>query len=233
MTSLNDPAAVEQEYEDESRLAVRASAWEHSTGPNPVTLAREAVAEVKPRRVLEVGPGRGETAEWIARETGADVVAVDQSERMVELTRARGVEAQIGDAQELPFDDASFDCALAAWMLYHVPDINRGVAELARILRPGGRLVAVTNSQRHAQELRALVGAPSRSTFTAENGEEILLRHFAAVERRDAVGYVVLEPDDAIAYLNASQTLGSGGAEPVVEAPLRVTRAQAIFVATK
>ena len=65
---------------------------------------------------------------------------------MVELTCSRGVEALVGDVQALPFDDGSFDAAVAAWMLYHVPDVDRPIAELAPVSRPGGRLVAVTNS---------------------------------------------------------------------------------------
>src|SRR5262249_18051999 len=149
---LNDPELVRREYEDESRFAVRAAAWQSSTGPDPRQLAFEAVAEVRPGRVLEVGCGRGELSERIARELGADVVAVDQSERMVELTRARGIEAIVSDVQELPFADAAFDCGLAAWMLYHVPDLDQGLSELTRVLRPGGRLVAVTNTERNLRE---------------------------------------------------------------------------------
>ena len=45
---------------------------------------------------------------------------------MVELARARGVDARVGDVQELPFADGAFDCVVAAWMLYHVPDLDRG-----------------------------------------------------------------------------------------------------------
>ena len=146
MSPLNDPECVRDEYADESRFAVRAGAWGRSTGPNAISMSREAVAEVAPLRVLEVGCGRGETAEWIARETGAEVIALDQSERMVELTRARGIDARLGDVQELPFEDETFDCVVAAWMLYHVADLDRGLAEIARVLRPTGRLVAVTNS---------------------------------------------------------------------------------------
>ena len=167
-----------------------------STGPNAISMSREAVAEVAPLRVLEVGCGRGETAEWIAREPGAEVIALDQSERMVELTRARGIDARLGDVQELPFEDESFDCVVAAWMLYHVPDLDRGLAELARVLRPAGRLVAVTNSQRQMPGALGADRCRARGkTFSAENGEERLRRHFAAVERRDADGYAIFEPD--------------------------------------
>src|SRR4029078_7030536 len=100
------------------------------------------------------------------RDLAATVSFVDVSPRMVELARARGVDAQVGDVQELPFADGSFDVAVAAWMLYHVPHLDRGLSELARVLRPGGILVAVTNSRYHLLELRELVGSgPSTLSF--------------------------------------------------------------------
>jgi SAM-dependent methyltransferase len=233
LSSLNDPGVVRSEYADESRFAVRAGAWARSTGPNAIAMSREAVAEISPHHVLEVGCGRGETADWIARETGAQVVALDQSERMVELASARGVDARVGDVQALPFEAEAFDCVVAAWMLYHVADLDRGLAEIARVLRPRGRLVAVTNSKRHSQELKQLIGATVNSPFSAENGEEILLRHFSEVERRDAEGHAIFEPDEVIAYLQASEGLWSGGPLPEVDGPIRVTKAPVIFVATK
>jgi ubiquinone/menaquinone biosynthesis C-methylase UbiE len=233
MSAMNDPEVVAKEYADDSRFAVRAGAWERATGPDAVALTRAAVAEVEPQRVLEVGCGRGETAEWIARETGAEVIAVDQSEHMVALTRARGIEALVGDVQQLPFADGSFECAVAAWMLYHVPDLELGIAELARVLRPGGRLVAVTNSRRHTQELRDLVNGEFRSSFNAENAEQLLLRSFGHVERRDAEGYVVFEPDEAREYMAASLSLWGGDRAPELDGPIRVTKAPVVFVATK
>src|SRR5439155_23396110 len=116
-------------------------------------------------------------SERIARELGAEVVAVDQSPRMVELTRSRGVEAIVGDVQDLPFPDGAFDCVLAAWMLYHVPDLDRAVRELGRVLNPAGRLVAATNSERTLPELWEPIGHGPRSAgFSAENGDWPLLR---------------------------------------------------------
>ena len=94
----------------------------------------------------------------MAAELGCEVVAIDQSTRMVELARKRGVDARVGDVQELEFGDAAFDAVVAAWMLYHVPDLHLGLAECARVLRPGGALVAVTNAATDFAELWALVG---------------------------------------------------------------------------
>ncbi len=235
MRRLNDPAFVREEYADEARFAVRAAAWEASTGLDPRRLALDAVAEVLPRRVLEVGCGRGELAERIVRDLGVELVAVDQSERMVELALGRGVDAQLGDVQKLPFADGSFDCALAAWMLYHVPDLDLGLAELARVLRPGGRLVAVTNSGFNLPELWGLFGqrAVREHPFSLENGEELLRRRFVRVERRDAAGTVTF-PDRvaAHAYVSSSATRRHLADElPDWEGPLVASRTVAVFVA--
>ena len=78
---------------------------------------------------------------------------------MVELTRARGIEAVVGDVRNLPFAAGSFDSALAAWMLFHVEEVDAALSELARVLRPGGRLVVVTNGERSMYELRDALGA--------------------------------------------------------------------------
>jgi SAM-dependent methyltransferase len=230
---LNDPELVAREYASERGLEGRRAAYRYGVGPDPREMAFEAVAEVQPGRVLEVGPGPGELSERIERELGADVVALDISERMVELTRARGVEAIVGDVQQLPFPDGAFDCAVAAWMLYHVPDVVRGIAELARVLRPGGRLVAVTNGADHWQGLREqVVDERGASCFSAENGGDLLRRHFSHVERRDATGWFVF-PDRATAQAFVDATITLEGDLPEFEGPLRVRRAPYVFVAEK
>lgn len=235
--ATNDPELVRAEYADESRFAVRVAAWQNVAGARPREEAFRAVAETAPERVLEVGCGRGELSARIARELGATVVAVDQSERMVELARAEGVDAQVGDVQALPFADGSFDCAVAAWMLYHVPDVDRGLSELARVLRPGARLVAVTNSGRNLPELWGKFGERSRRAhaFSAENAEEQLRRHFAHVERRDADGIVTFADWDAAnAYVSASVTRGDlAGKLPRFDGPLECSLLVSVFVAEK
>jgi ubiquinone/menaquinone biosynthesis C-methylase UbiE len=120
---------------------------------NAEEVAFAAVAEVAPTRVLEIGCGPGYFAERVQQETGARVRALDLSPRMVELARDRGVAAEVGDVQELPFADRTFDCAVANWLLYHVPSLDRGLAELARVLGPPGRLVAATFAGDHLGEL--------------------------------------------------------------------------------
>jgi ubiquinone/menaquinone biosynthesis C-methylase UbiE len=207
VSALNDPALVAREYANETGLSARIAAQQNAGGTDPWDVAFVAVAEAEPRTVLEVGPGRGDFAERLQRELDVDLIAVDQSRQMVELTRQRGVEAIVGDVQELPFRDRVFDCAIAAWMLYHVPDLSRGLRELRRVLRPGGRLVAITNSSRTMPELWDLLSeASSRADgFSAESGEGALLRFFTVVERRDVHGQVTfVDRAAAHRYVSAS-----------------------------
>jgi SAM-dependent methyltransferase len=231
---FDDPRYVREQYATEDGLAARRSIYGEIAGPDAREIAFAAVAEVAPRRVLEVGCGPGEAAERIQRDLDAEVVATDQSKRMVELARARGLDARVADVQRLPFGDGEFDCVLAAWMLYHVPDVDAGLAEIARVLQPGGRLVAVTNASDHLAELWGLVGIERLAhSFGRENGEELLRRHFAIVERHDAEGTVTLRDADAVRTYLAS----SARARPLVGAvreltePLVARRRCTVFVA--
>jgi SAM-dependent methyltransferase len=233
--SLNDPDVVGAEYASERGLVGRISVYRFAQGPDPRGIALEALAETAPRQVLEVGCGIGDFTERVAAELGAELVAVDQSNRMVELARARGIDARVADVQALPFPDASFDAVLAAWMLYHVPDVGQALGEIRRVLRPDGRLVAVTNSSQHLAELRQLVGAqPPAWPFSAENGEAQLRVRFARVERREAYGWIDFPGRAELEeYLEATRTLWPDAPRELDhEGPLRVRRAPVIFVAT-
>lgn len=233
----DDPAYVVAQYATEDGLAARKAAYRAASGPDAREVALSAVAERRPADVLEVGCGEGELAERIARDLGARTVAVDQSPRMVELTSARGVDACIADVQQLPFPDGAFDVVLAAWMLYHVQDLDRGLNEIVRVLRPGGRLVAVTNGADHLRELFGLAGIERWDlSFDGENGAERLRRYFAAVERRDAPGTVVFENLAAVrAYFASSERLAAfaGRLPAALDAPLVARRRPVVFVAEK
>jgi SAM-dependent methyltransferase len=232
--ALNDPDHVVHQYVTEGGLAARKAVYRDVTGPDARQLALEAVLEGRPNRVLEVGCGEGELAERLTT-TVADVVAVDQSPRMVELTRARGVDARVADIQELPFPDDSFDAVLAAWMLYHVPDLDRALSEVARVLRPHGRLVATTNGAHHLAELLALGGLVRWDMpFDGESAEGILRRHFSTVERRDAPGTVTFHDVDLVRSYFASSERLSGALDRLPEAldgPLVARRLPVVFVA--
>jgi SAM-dependent methyltransferase len=231
---IDEAAFVRAQYESEDNLRARKSAYVNAEGDDPREFAFQAVAEAKPRRVLEVGGGEGELAERIRDELAIEVIGVDQSERMVEIQRTKRIDARVGNVQELPFAAGEFDVVVAAWMLYHVPDLDRGLAEIARVLKPGGRLVAVTNATDHLQELWGLAGRETtlrKFTFRSENGEESLRRHFASVTRRDARGWTTMDEGAVRRFAASWADLGSlVNAGPFGE-PLRVRRHSTIFVA--
>jgi SAM-dependent methyltransferase len=98
--------------------------------------------------VLEVGCGSGAmAAEILRRYPGVRLGATDYDQSMVNAASQRlapfGPRAEVrqADATSLPFADASFDAALSFIMLHHVVDWEQALAELARVLRPGGVLV--------------------------------------------------------------------------------------------
>lgn len=234
----DNPLLVQWEYASEERLKTRNEAYRRLIqGLNAEEVAFEAVAERAPGRVLDVGCGTGEFAERVAKEIGAEVACIDISARMVELTAARGIPAQVGDVQNLPFDDESFDCVVANWVLYHVPDVDRGVAELHRVLKTGGRLVASTVGVNHTVELWDLVGGEPTSglSFGPENGEEVLRRKFAHVERRDAEGTLVFpDPQSMREYIAATITRAHLSENvPEFTEPFRTRSAHVVFVAEK
>jgi SAM-dependent methyltransferase len=234
---LNDPRLVASEYEDERRLAVRRRVWnDFLEGPSSEDETLAAVVEATPSTVLEVGAGWGELSARIAAATGADVTALDLSPRMAALARQRGVRAFVGDLQALPFADRTFDVVVANAMLYHVPDLERGLREAARVLTDGGRLVATTFGEHHTAEIWRMVGGPQAElAFSAENGVAILERWFERVERREGGGVLTFPNADEVRTYIASTITRSRFAErvPDVEGPI-VTRAHfAVFVAER
>jgi SAM-dependent methyltransferase len=229
---------VQWEFASEERLEKRNALYRRLIeGVNAEDVLFDAVREVSPKRLLDVGCGAGEMAKRIQVELGADVVALDSSQRMVDLTRERGVEAVLGDIQRLPFDDGEFDCVVAGWVLYHVVDRATAIAECARVLRPGGRFVAPTLDDDNLSDLWEFLRSPSdRSlTFSATNGTEQLEPFFAHVEPRPAHGVVVFPtPDEMRAYVAANMTRAHLAAlVPDFAEPVRVRTHHTVFVADK
>ena len=174
---MADPDTVAAQYATPDRLRRRMSIWRPGPdGRTPRDVARDLVVGLAPRSVLEVGCGTGELAEEIAAALPACAyLATDASESMVAATAARGLHAEVATIGSLPYPDASFDVVVAAWMLYHVPDLDAALAEVRRVLRPGGSFVAVTNSDRHLARLLEDAGGDILVTqFSSENGEEAL-----------------------------------------------------------
>lgn len=144
--------------------------------------------------VLEVGCGNGlmwrENLDRLP--AGWRLTLTDLSPGMIETVRnVLGDRAGyvVADAQELPFADGSFDAAIANHMLFHVPDRPRALAEIARVLRPGGAFRATTIGLDHLRRLRELVPPRrggqwerTRERFTIEQVPTELAPFFVDVE---------------------------------------------------
>ena len=234
---MDDPVAVREQYSTEQNLRARQRLWANVEGENARLVLFRILSELQPRTVVEVGGGQGELAERMQSELGVAVTFVDQSERMVELARGRGIaDAQVADVQELPFEDGRFDTVVAAWMLYHVHDLDRGLAEIARVLEPGGSLVAVTNSVRHLEELRTIFDTLMRGyedRFNSENGEASLRRHFSKVQTTEANVVAVVDERDVLEGYRRSLLYETRPLPNDLELPFRVHGRSTIFVATK
>lgn len=172
-------------------------------------------------RVLEIGCGPATL--WRANvnriPAGWDVTLSDFSAGMLDEARASLAEsgrefhfAEV-DAQAIPFADASFDGVIANHMLYHVPDRDKALGEIRRVLKPGGTLFAATNGERHLIEFEELLRRAetpegwwrmpaAMMDFSLENGRDQLARHFSHVELRPYENALeVTETEPLVAYV--------------------------------
>jgi SAM-dependent methyltransferase len=121
--------------------------------PHPIitrSRLREVLESKQGERVLEVGPGTGyytlDVAEWVGPDGSVDIL--DLQQEMLDHTMRRAAERSLAnltptrsDATALPFENETFDAAFLVTVLGEIPDQDAALRELARVLKPGGRLV--------------------------------------------------------------------------------------------
>jgi SAM-dependent methyltransferase len=236
MTRIDDSDMVQAEYRDASRLATRFRPLrEYHDGPD---VDYEIVLELHragAHHVLEVGSGDGRLGKLLQYWYGAATTAIDQSEHMVDLARVNGIDALVGDVQQLPFRDAEFDAVVANFMLYHLPDLSRGVREIARVLKPGGLLVATTLGE-FLPEVWNQVEPGSATlpfSFGVDNGAAALANWFDPVTLRYLRGTATF-PDRAavVDYMRATLTRAHlADRLPEFDGPLTGTTEVGLFTA--
>ena len=129
---------------------------------------RHCVLRLAPRadeQILDIATGTGLTARIVAR-SGAAVVGVDIAQGLLDAARelaaeeGLSIEWRLGDAERLPFEDASFDAAVSTFGIMFASDQQAAIDELARVVRPGGRIaIAAWLPDSTAVDLRKVIAA--------------------------------------------------------------------------
>lgn len=120
---------------------------EHTCGVGPIQKKRSALVPKAEGRVLEVGVGTGHNFPFYDAERVTEVIALDPAEQMHDRARRRAAEAGIDvrvlalPAETIPLEDDEVDTVVTTFTLCSIPDAGAALAEMRRVLRPGGQLL--------------------------------------------------------------------------------------------
>ena len=194
---MYDTQNVLRQYKDGKNLNTRISIYEkYKIGGNHSGWIWDAYSFFDGCEIAEFGSGTGK--DWADTMNEAaekyHITLSDFSPGMVEGLKERygkykNVDVMRIDIQDIPFEDESKDFAIAHSMLYHVPDIDKAVREVHRILKPGGSFYAATSGDKSMfwylkgtlHEAVPSSSMPSGITFTLRNGKPYLDRYFSDV----------------------------------------------------
>lgn len=217
--SSNDSVAVKAQYAVpeglNTRLTFHEKYSENKQGYGAWLVSKYDIRDGM--TVLEVGCGTGSI--WLGHEKTVSrcrkLILTDLSEGMLETAKKNlgehdNIEYRIADIQDLPFEDTSFDVVIANSMLYHVPDIGKGLREVRRVLKAGGIFYCATFGENNFTDRLAewfkLSGEdfkPNHS-FTMQNGKGILSRFFEDITPlfyEDS--FHITETEDLVEYLRS------------------------------
>lgn len=179
----------------------------------------------KQARVLELGCGVGSLWTTCPERipAGWNLTLSDLSEGMLKaawrnlVVTGRGIKFEQIDAQAIPYPDETFDIVIANFMLYHVPDRHKALAEIQRVLRVGGHLVAATAGINHLKEMdewfrrvKADIDfSATTNPFTLKNGQAQLQPFFSQIEtRRYEDSLHITEIPPLMAYIRSTTKVG-------------------------
>lgn len=215
---------LQDQYKDSSNLDARLEIH-HRFSTNPYgwfNWVFDTLAHLPTdANVLELGTGSA--ALWVNISdripAGWKVTLSDLSPGMLDaawrnlVVTGRNFKFEQIDAQSISYDDEMFDIVIANHMLYHVPDRSKALAEIERVLKKGGCLIATTVGQSHMKEItdwlrrvdRDQDFSPFTLSFTLENGAEQLAKYFPEVALlRYEDGLRITEVEPFIAYLRSA-----------------------------
>ena len=225
MSNINNMSIVKQQYANANNLNTRISIHDkYST--NKMGFGNWIVSNYrinKGMKVLELGCGTGDM--WKNREDliklCSKLTLSDFSEGMLSTTKNNigeynNVDYKVIDIQEIPFENETFDVVIANMMLYHVPDIDKGLAEVRRVLKRGGLFYCATYGEHgiveYLSKILSAYGVADNvnKNFTLQNGGEILSRAFSRVEKREYIdSLAVTNVDNMVEYIYSLSSMTS------------------------
>lgn len=215
--NINSTLAVQKQYTTPRNLATRISIHDKYS-VNKMGFGNWIFSNYDIQtgmRVLELGCGTGDM--WKEKtdimEKCSELLLTDFSKGMLETAQAnigrhRNVSYQVVDIQSMPFAEDSFDAVIANMMLYHVPDIDKALSEVRRVLKTDGKFYCATYGEHGIVEylsgLLSVYGVKDHTNknFTLQNGQALLKRVFGHVQKleyEDALE--VTEVNDMVEYI--------------------------------
>lgn len=233
MSKLNDTTVVKAQYATAKKLNTRISIHDkYST--NKMGFGNWIVSNYRMEngmKVLELGCGTGDM--WKGREPlinmCSKLILSDFSKGMVAASKENignynNVEYKVMDIQEIPYEDESFDVVIANMMLYHVPNIDRGVAEVRRVLKQDGHFYCATYGEHgiieYLSRILSSYGIEDNlnKNFTLQNGYEILRKNFSKVEKLEYIdSLAITNIDDMVEYIYSLSSMTSLSSVPKQE----------------
>ena len=197
------PPRLPSELTPEMRERIRAS-FDESAGDEEhfpstidpriyhVKLIGEHLGDLAGKRVLDVGCGKGRFARiYRERAPGAEFWGLDISPEMLRHV-PEGIRTRAGSMTEIPFEDGYFDAAYATESLEHAVEIERAVAEICRVVKPGGRIAIIDKNAEHWGKLET---PEWERWFTRKELERLLARNCREVSSRFISYWEDVEPD--------------------------------------
>lgn len=217
MKTINNHEAVQEQYLTAGNLNTRISIHEkysaNKLGFNNWIFSNYSFAANN--KILELGCGTG--VMWKSKlhliDKGIQLTLTDFSENMVTaakdtLGEHNHISYGIADIENIPYEDGSFDIVIANMMLYHVPNLNKGLSEVKRALDDGGHFYCATYGENGIMPFIAGllkdygIKDTTNKNFTLQNGYGILKGYFSHIKRLDYKDFLeVTEIDDLLDYI--------------------------------
>ncbi len=233
MNTLNNTGILKKQYANADHLNTRISIHDkYSTNKTGFGNWIVSHYNIKPgMKVLELGCGTG--AMWKGRDeiihNCARLILSDFSEGMIAAAKAalskyNHIEYMVIDIQDIPFKADSFDVVIANMMLYHVPDLQKGLSEVRRVLKASGTFYCATYGEHGIVEYISDLLSPygitdyTNKNFTLQNGRTLLSNVFHQIEQLEYKDSLrVTDIDDIVEYIYSLSSMTALNTLPRVE----------------